>query len=70
MLVTSLTLEADALSSADAQLVLKVGTSVSVQQVPLNGSYTPGGPINVTSADLAAAMVALAAALPAIVKKM
>lgn len=69
MLVTSLTLEADAVSGADAQLVLKVGTSVSVQQVPLNGPYT-GGPINVTSADLAAAMVALAAALPAIVKTM
>ena len=69
MFVKSLFLEAAGPSpdgSYHAQLVLRVGPAVSVVTVPWNGPYTPNGPINVTSADLAAALNDLAAALPTI----
>jgi hypothetical protein len=72
MLVTSLRLEAIGLEGGQthAQLVLEVGPSVTAREVPLNGPWVPGAPIDVRSADLAAALLDLAAALPAIVQTM
>ena len=68
MRVTSLSLQIAGGAPYAAQLVLEVGLATAVQEVPLNAPYTPGGAIDVTSADLAAALRELAAALPAVVK--
>lgn len=70
MRVTSLSLVIAGGAPYTAQLVLEVGLKTAVQQVPLNAPYAPGGAIDVTSADLAAALRELAAALPVIVKDM